>query len=80
MERVKRLDVSRHEVNLQPKATVMQDQKLREAADKMDLAIEAGERGDWPKAEVALSEAQLCTTKILRIVEIANDTERLLLR
>lgn len=51
--------------------------KLREASDKMDLAVEAGERGDWPKAEVALSEVQLRTTEILRIVEIANDTERL---
>ena len=54
--------------------------KLREASGKMDLAVEAGERGDWPHAEVALSEAQLCTTKILRIVKIANDTERLLTR
>ena len=51
--------------------------KLREASDKMDLAVEAGERGDWPKAEVALSEVQLRTTEILRIVEMANDTERL---
>ena len=51
--------------------------KLREASDKMDLAVEAGERGDWPKAEKALSEVQLRTTEILRIVEIANDTERL---
>ena len=55
-------------------------EKLREASDKMNLAVEAGERGDWPKAEAALTEAQLCTTKILRIVEIANDTERLLTR
>ena len=52
-------------------------EKLREASDKVDRAVEAGERGDWPKAELPLAEARLCITTILRLVEIVNDTTKL---
>jgi hypothetical protein len=51
--------------------------QMRKASDKLDLAIEAGERGDWPKAEMPLAEAKKELGQVLRDVEDANDLGQL---
>ena len=59
----------------------MQDKKLleelEEASTKLDMAIEAGERGDWPKAEPCLAEVKRVVTRVLTAVEHINDIDKL---
>jgi hypothetical protein len=59
----------------------MQDKNLinemEEASTKLDIAIEAGGRGDWPKAEPCIAEAKRTLARILMAVERLNDMDRL---
>ena len=59
----------------------MQDKKLveelEEASTKLDVAIEAGGRGDWPKAEPCLAEVKRVVTRVLTAVEHINDIDKL---
>ena len=58
----------------------MQEKKLveemRKAADKLDIAIEAGERGDWPRADPCIAEAKRELAWVLVAVERVNDIDR----
>ena len=59
----------------------MQDKKLveelEEVSTKLDIAIEAGERGDWRKAEACLAEAKRVVSRVLTMVEHINDIDKL---
>ncbi len=59
----------------------MQDKKLveelEEVSTKLDFAIEAGERGDWPKAEACLADVKRVVTRVLTMVEHINDLDKL---
>jgi hypothetical protein len=59
----------------------MQEKKLveemEEASTKLDIAIEAGGRGDWPRAEPCIAEAKRILARILLAVERLNDIEKL---
>jgi hypothetical protein len=59
----------------------MQDKKLvdemEEASTKLDIAIEAGGRGDWSRAEPCLAEVKRKLTTLLMAVERLNDMEKL---
>lgn len=52
-------------------------EQMRRASDKLDLAIEAGERGDWPRAEVSVIEVQAELVRVLREIETVNDIDRM---
>ena len=60
----------------------MQDKKLveelEEVATKLDVAIEAGGRGDWPMAEPCLAEVKRMVTRVLTAVEHINDIDKLI--
>jgi hypothetical protein len=47
-------------------------EKLREASDRMDMAVEAGERGDWPRLKTALDDIRRCTERLAKVVEPAT--------
>jgi hypothetical protein len=47
-------------------------EKLREASDRMDVAVEAGERGDWPRLKTALDDIRRCTERLAKVVEPAT--------
>ena len=47
--------------------------KLRETSNHMDLAVEAGECGDWPRMREALLEIEACA-KRATVVEPASHT------
>lgn len=59
----------------------MQDRKLveelEEVSTKLDIAIEAGERGDWAKAEPCLAEIKRVVSHVLTAVERINDIDKL---
>lgn len=63
------------------RARKMQDRKLveelEEVSTKLDLAIEAGERGDWPKVELSLAELKRAVSRVLTAVERINDIDKL---
>ena len=46
-------------------------EKLRETSNHMDLALEAGERGDWPRMREALLEIHACAGRLATVVEPA---------
>ena len=46
--------------------------KLRETSNHMDLAVEAGERGDWPRMREALLEIEACARRLATVVEPAS--------
>ena len=46
--------------------------KLRETSNHMDLAVEAGERGDWPRMREALLEIEACARRLATVVESAS--------
>ena len=48
--------------------------KLRETSNHMDLAVEAGERGDWPRMREALLEIEACARRLATVVEPASHT------
>lgn len=52
-------------------------EQMRRALDKLDLAIEAGERGDWPRAEASVIEVQAELVRVLREIETVNDINRM---
>ena len=52
-------------------------EEMEEAASKLDIAIEAGGRGDWPRAEPCIADAKRSLSRILIAVERLNDTDRL---
>ena len=62
-------------------ARKMQDKKLveelEEVSTKLDIAIEAGERGDWPKAEACLADVKRVVSRVLTAVERINDIDKL---
>lgn len=51
----------------------MQDKKLieelEEASTKLDMAMEAGGRGVWPKAQPCLVEIKRVVSRVLKAVE-----------
>jgi hypothetical protein len=59
----------------------MQDKKLveelEEVSTKLDIAVEAGARGDWPKAESCLAEVKRVVSRVLTAVERINDIDKL---
>ena len=59
----------------------MQDKKLveelEEVSTKLDVAIEACERGDWTKAEPCLAEVKRVVSRVLTMVEHINDIDKL---
>ena len=46
--------------------------KLRETSNHMDLAVEAGERGDWARMREALLEIEACARRLATVVEPAS--------
>ena len=50
---------------------------IRKVSDKLDLAIEAGERGDWPMAEKPIREAHRELAQVLQDVETVNDIDKM---
>jgi hypothetical protein len=50
---------------------------MEDASSKLDIAIEAGGRGDWPMAEPCIAEAKRTLSRILMAVERLNDIDRL---
>jgi hypothetical protein len=50
--------------------------ELEAVSSKLDMAIEAGERGDWPRAEPCLQEVKRVVTRVLTLVERINDIDR----
>jgi hypothetical protein len=50
---------------------------IRKVSDKLDLAIEAGERGDWPMAERPIREAHREMAQVLEDIQTANDMDKL---
>lgn len=52
-------------------------EELEEASTKLDVAIEAGERGDWPKVEPCLAEVKRVVSRVLTMVEHINDIDKL---
>ena len=46
--------------------------KLRETSNHMDLAVEAGERGDWPRMRDALLEIEACARRLAAVVQPAS--------
>ena len=59
----------------------MQDKKLieelEEVSTQLDIAIEAGSRGDWTKAEPCLAEVKRVVSRVLMAVERINDIDKL---
>ena len=59
----------------------MQEKKLivelEDVSTKLDIAIEAGQRGDWPKAEPCLADVKRSVSRVLMAVERINDIEKL---
>jgi hypothetical protein len=52
-------------------------EELEEVSSKLDVAIEAGARGDWPRAEPCIADAKRTLSRILTAVERLNDIEKL---
>jgi hypothetical protein len=50
--------------------------ELEDVSSKLDMAIEAGERGDWPRAEPCLVEIKRVVTRVLTLVERLNDIDK----
>jgi hypothetical protein len=50
--------------------------ELEDVSSKLDMAIEAGERGDWPRAEPCLVEVKRIVTRVLTLVERLNDIDK----
>ena len=48
--------------------------ELEQASTKLDIAIEAGGRGDWPRAEPCIAEAKRSLGRVLFLVERLNMT------
>lgn len=63
------------------RAKTMQEKKLvkdlNEVSAKLNLAIEAGERGNWLKAEPCLTEVKRVVSRVLTAVEHINDIDKL---
>jgi hypothetical protein len=59
----------------------MQDRKLfeelQEVSTKLDIAIEASERGDWSRAEPCLADVKRVVSRVLTAVERINDIDKL---
>ena len=55
---------------MQDKKLIMD--KLRETSNHMDLAVEAGERGDWPRMREALLEIEACARRLATVVQPAS--------
>ena len=52
-------------------------EQMRCASSRLDLAIEAGERGDWPSAEASVIEVQAELVRVLREIEMVNDIDKM---
>ena len=50
--------------------------RLKELAEHVGRAVEAGKQDDWKVAEDELHRAQLSMATALRLVELANDIQR----